>query len=166
MANNTEIQKLESQYPELFAEVQKLKSQYPEFFSQFPPELIDFVFSIETANKIAEICLENKIEDEEKVEKIAYQVTLVLLNQVPKENLSKILEGGAGLNQELAERVAAEIENRVFSQIPRAPEKKEGPIEPAQPPQSTKPEVAPAPKAKIKTESPKRKKDIYREPIE
>lgn len=99
-------------------EIQKLKSKYPEFFEQFSPELLEFLFSEETSSKIAKICLENGVEDEEKIEKIAYRVTLALFGQIPKENLTEVLEKGVKLNHETAKKISIEIKRLIFSQIP------------------------------------------------
>jgi len=139
------------------SEIQRLKSEYPEFFAQFSPDFLEFIFSEEISNEIASICLENKVEDEEIIEKIAYRVTLALLNQVPKENLAKILEKGAGLSSEIAEKISAAIEERIFSQIPEIEKKEEQLI------QSTQP-FSPITEEKKSEEPPK--KDTYREPIE
>ena len=70
-------------------ELQKLKSRYPDFFKQVSSKVLEFIFSEETSSKITKICLENEVEDEEKIEKIAYRVTLALLDQIPKENLDR-----------------------------------------------------------------------------
>lgn len=136
--------------PEKF-DVQKLKSQYLEFFERVSPKLLKFIFSEETSAEIAKICLENEIEDEEKIEKIAYRITLALLNQVPKENLVEILEKGVKLNHGTAEKIAIEIKRRIFSQISEIEKEK-------------KPTKLPEAKPDVKLR--KARKDIYREPIE
>jgi len=130
-------------------EIQKLKSEYPEFFKQISPELLEFIFSEETSSKIAQICLGNGIEDEEKIEKIAYRITLALLDQVPKENLAEILEKGVKLNHETAEKISIEVKRLIFSRIQET--------------QPTKP--SPPATEKEKPEKPT-KKDVYREPTE
>lgn len=141
------------------SEIQKLKSEYPEFFEQFSPQLLDFVLSEETAFNIAEICLENGIEEEEKLEKIAYRVGLALLvGGVPKENLAEILEEGVKINSETAQKISVEVNRLIFSQI------KEIPSEETQLTQPTTP-FPPAPEEEKKPERPS-KKDVYREPIE
>ncbi len=141
-------------------EIQKLKSEYPEFFEQFSAELLEFIFSEETSSKIAKICFEKGVEDEEKIEKIAYRVALALLNQVPKENLTEILEKGVNLSPEAAENVSTVIKQQIFSQIPGSKSE-----EPSPPP---KPGVTPPP-PKVKPEMEPRKtsgRDAYREPVE
>jgi len=147
------------------AEIQKLKNEYPEFFEQFSSELLEFVFSEKTSSKIAQICSENGIEDEEKVEKIAYRVGLVLLNQVPKENFTEILEKGATLNRQTAERISTEINRSIFSQIPEILKTAE-PTLPASPSPEVKPEVEPPLEAKPEAEPKETRRDIYREPME
>lgn len=140
------------------SEPQKLKSKYPEFFAQFSPKFLEFIFSKETSTGIARICLESDIKNEGTVEKIAYRVTLALLDQVPKENLPKILEKGAGLSRQVAEKISFAVKQRIFSQAPTTqPMKSPPPIES---------EVAPPPEAKPEIEKKEGEKDVYREPIE
>lgn len=138
-------------------EVQKLKSEYPEFFEQVSPKLLELILSEETAFNIAEICLENGIEDEEKIEKIASRVALTLLNEVPKENLAEIFEKGVKINPETAQKISIEVKRLIFSQI------EETQLEKVQLTQPTKPSSSGAGE-----ENPERssKKDVYREPIE
>jgi len=103
--------------PEEF-NIEKLKKENPEFFELFSSELLEFIFSEETSSKIAEICSENEVKEKGEIEKIAYRVTLALLNQVPKENLAEILEKGVNLDNKIAEKISNTIEKRIFSQIP------------------------------------------------
>ena len=98
-------------------EFQKLKKEYPDFFEKISSGLLSFILSEETSSLIAQICLENKIGDEEKIEKIAYQVTLALLEQTPKENLSEIFEKGMGLDSETAKKIHIEVNQLIFSQV-------------------------------------------------
>ena len=140
-------------------EFQKLKKEYPEFFEQVSPKLLEFILSEETSSKIAQICLENGVEDEEKIEKIAYQVTLALLGQTPKENLAKILEKGVKLDSEIARKVHIEVNRLIFSRIqkiqPGEIQKKRIQMEKDR---IEKDEI------EKKSEKPT-KKDVYREPI-
>jgi len=139
--------------PEEF-DIQKLKEQYPEFFKQVSPNLLEFIISKETSSKISEICLKNGIENEEKIEKIAYRITLALLGQIPKENLAEILEKGVKLDSETAKIISIEIKRLIFSQIPKSKAKETQPVKPSPPTLEEK-----------KPEKPS-KKDVYREPIE
>lgn len=139
------------------SEIQKLKSKYPKFFARFPSELLEFVFSEETSLEIASICLENGVEDEEAVEKIAYRVTLALLDQVPKENLTEIFEKGAGLDHETAKKISEAIEERIFSQTPTSQSTKSF---------SDEPETILPPETRLRTGSKERRKDGYRETFE
>ncbi len=145
-------------------EIQKLKEQHPEFFAQFPEEFWDFVLSEETAFKIMKICIKNGIENEERIEKIASRITLILLNQIPKENLTEVLMKGVGLNFDTATQISQEVEKSIFSQVPKL-SKKEKPTHPTPPPPS-KADFGPSPKVKPETKLEKPKKDIYREPLE
>ncbi|PIR72644.1 MAG: hypothetical protein COU42_00490 [Candidatus Nealsonbacteria bacterium CG10_big_fil_rev_8_21_14_0_10_36_24] len=105
-------------------EVQNLKKEYPEFFKKHSPELLEFIFSENTSSKIAEICLGNKIEDEEKIEKIANRTVSALLGEFPKENLPEVLEKGVNLEFKTAIEISEQINQLIFSQIPKTkPEK-------------------------------------------
>ena len=139
------------------SEIQKLKSEYPEFFKQVSPQLLEFVLSEETSSNTAKICLENGIEDEEKIEKIAYRVGLALLGQIPKENLAKILEKGVKINPETAQKISIEINRLIFSRIKEIQSEETQLFQPTA-------SSSPAPEE----ENPERpsKKDVYREPIE
>ena len=146
-------------------ELQKLKKEYPEFFKQFSPKLLEFIFSKETSSKIANICLENEVEDEEKIEKIAYRIALVLLGQVPKENLTEILEKGVKLDHETAKKISIEIKINIFSQIQEAQPKK---IQKEKQQIEKNGLTQPTKSSSTTEEEPKKssKEDTYREPIE
>lgn len=121
-------------------ELQKLKEIYPEFFRKTPPEVIDFVLSEKTSEKIADIAVKNGVSDEEKVEGIAQRITLVLLNKLPSGNLAMALELGVKLAPDIAKKIADEANQFISS----------------------------ASKKTITEEKPKRppSKDTYREKIE
>ena len=123
---------------------------------------MEFISSEETFSKVAEICLENGIENEEKIEKIAYRIGLVLFDQVSKENFAGILEKGVNLNREVAERISIEVNRQIFSQAPEILREEERPVPPAPP----SPEVKPSPEIKPEVEPKEKRKDTYREPIE
>ena len=97
-------------------EFEKLKKEYPDFFKKYSSGFLGFILSEETSSKIAEICLKNKIEDEEKIEKIANRVVSALLGEFPKEKLPQVLEKGIGLNPETAQKIYTEIDQFIFSQ--------------------------------------------------
>jgi len=148
-------------------ELQKLKSRYPDFFKQISPSLLEFIFSEETSSRISKICLESGLEDEEKIGKIAYRVTLALLDQVPKENLTEIFEKGVKLDHETAKKISIEIKLNIFSQIqkPRSKEiqKKEGKIDEDRLTQPANPSLSATKKIESEEFS---EKDTYQEPIE
>lgn len=142
------------------SEAQKLKSKYPEFFAQFSPDFLEFVFSKELSLEIATICLGNNIEDDETIDKITYQITLVLFNQTPKESLVKIFEKEAGLNLVIAEKISFELDESIFSQVPGSQPTKSSPL--------TKKKIilSPEPEPPPEAEAGKIKKDTYRETTE
>jgi hypothetical protein len=150
------------------SEIQKLKAQYPEFFKQFSDEFLNFVLSEETSSQIATICLENGIVDEEKVEEIAYRITLALFDQIPKESLVQRLVAEVGLSPETAKRVFQGVEESIFSKAPKGKLKemptvtKVGEVERGIKIERGKPKLTEEPKESPKTIY----KDIYREPIE
>jgi len=96
-------------------EVQKLKNDYPEFFKALPPELVDFIFSEKTAEKITGICKSNNVVDEAQIEGIAYRITLVLFKKLPGENLAMTIESGLGLKPEIARKIADEANQFIAS---------------------------------------------------
>lgn len=138
--------------PEEF-DIQKLKSEYPEFFEQIPSELLEFILSEEFSSTVAQVCLENEVTDEEKIEKIASRVVLALFGEIPQRNLAEILERGVKLNRETAEKIHLELNRLIFSQFREA-----RPVARPSPPVLEEAEEE-------KLEKPP-KKDIYREPVE
>lgn len=139
-------------------ELQKLKEEYPDFFRKTPPEIIDFVLSKQTAKQITNICGENGVADEEKIEEIAQRIAWVLLGKLPSGNLATTLELWVKLTPEIAKKIADEA-NQFISSVMAHPEKK-------LPEETTAPAYAEAPTGK--EEKPKRppSKDTYREPVE
>jgi len=156
MTNNIELQK----------ELQKLKDKYPDFLKQVPSNLLKFIFSEETSSRIAMICIESGVEDEEKIEKIAYHITLVLLDQIAEENLTEILEKEVKLDHKTAKKISIEIKLNILSKIQKIQseeiQKEESQIEKNQSTQPTKP-LLPVEEGGPKKSS---KEDTYREPIE
>lgn len=142
-------------------EIKKLKSDYPDFFEQLPPDFLDFIFSEETSSEIAEICLENNVADEEKIEKIAYQTTLALLGQIPEENLTEILEKNAELDYETAEKIAGEIKQRFLQQTDAT--ETEDSLFAAESEEETAAEIKPETDTLPDIKAGEAKKDTYRE---
>jgi len=152
--------------------IQKLRVQYSQFFEQFSDEFLDFIFSGRFPSLINQICHENGVEDEEKIEKIAYRITLVLFEQIPKENLTEVLINGANLDPETARKISLRAEELIFSKAPKI-KLKETPKE--KPVITTTAELErrlriEKEKEKLKEEKKEPPKpiqrDIYREPIE
>ncbi len=136
--------------------IEELKEKYPGFFETFPLELIEFALSEKTAQKIANICIENRITEQEMVIGIAFRVTYALFGKLPKENLAITFKDGLEIEEEKAKKIASSVNEIIFSNLPEA-----------------KSEEAPLPKKDPeKKEEPKEisesdfSKDVYREPIE
>ena len=142
-------------------EFQKLKKEYPEFFKDASDKLIELALSSETASQIAEICLKNGIEEEEKIEKIAYYISFVLLSQLPPETLPKTLEREVKIGAEKAKKIFEEVNQVIFSPIKDDLAKLYGVEKKPMPSTKEKPKEEPE-------EKPKRPpgKDVYREPVE
>lgn len=96
----------------------QLKKEYPGIFEELSLDFLEFLFSEKTSSLVAEICLQNGVEDEEKIKKIAYYITLVLLNQIPKENLTEVLINGIGLNFTTASRIFSRVNQSIFLEAP------------------------------------------------
>jgi hypothetical protein len=99
--------------------IEELKELYPAFFEAFPLNLIEFALSEDTARKIGNICIENKITDKEIVEGVAFRVTYVLFEKLPKENLFITLRDGLNIEEEKAKKMAKSIDEIIFSNIPK-----------------------------------------------
>ncbi len=136
------------------ADINELKEKYPSFFEAFSFRLIDFVLGGEMAQKIANICIENRILEQDKIEKIAYKVTFVIFGKMQKEILASSIEQDANISKEVAEKITTSVEKIILS---RAHEMKN---EVKEPPKEEKKE-----EQKIATPSPSSAKDTYREPI-
>jgi hypothetical protein len=97
--------------------LQNIKKQYPNFSKETDPELLDFILSKETSSDIARICLKNGITNEEKIEKIAHQIALVVLGQTPKENLIMALKKEAAIDFKTAKNISEKVNKTIFSEI-------------------------------------------------
>ena len=124
-----------------------------------PSDVLEALFSEETPFKISEICIKNGVEEEEKIEEIAYQIGQVLLGRLPPNELRKIFETELTLDPLIAKKISEEINLNIFSPIKDSLAKVYGEI--TFPP--TKPEVVPEKGEKPPTPP---REDVYREPIE
>ncbi len=134
--------------------IEELREKYPGFFESFPIELIEFALSEKTAQKIANICVENRITDQEKVVGIAFRITHALFGKIPKENLATAFKEELEIGEEKAEDIAASAEEIILSVAPepKSEEDSEEKIETKEAPPTTPPK--------------KEQDDAYREPIE
>jgi len=126
--------------------------------AEIDKKILDLIESEDTALKIAEICFENGIEEDEKIKEIAYQTGRVLLGDLPPEKFSNTLIDKVGLSSFLAGKIAREISDSIFYPVREslAAIYKTGIASPEKPPPGSSEE---------RPEMPKRE-DVYREPIE
>ena len=131
-----------------------LQEEYPEFFEAFSSEIIEFVLSKKTSQKIANICIENKITEKDLVEGIAFRITYVIFGKLPKENLIITLRDGLEISEEKAKKISESVDKIIFSELERIKNKKDKDIE--------KKPIKEEPAKIVKDDF---KKDAYREPI-
>jgi len=89
------------------ARVRKLSEEVPRV-------LVDLVVAEDTAIKIAKICYENGIKENERIEAICYQTGRVLLGSLYPEKFQRTLEEEVGLSSLLAQKIAREIYESIF----------------------------------------------------
>ena len=85
--------------------------------SDIPKDILDLLHSSALRRKVAEICVENRIDDEDKIRAIAYNTGEVLLGNIRIEQFQEVLEEKARIPSDLASKVAREIDQSVFSQV-------------------------------------------------
>lgn len=105
-------------------EIQKLKREGPEFFRKTSTEIINFVLSEKTSEKIADIAMKNGINNKEQIEGIAFRAAWVLLGKLPSGNLAITLELGVKLTQENAKKIADETNQFISSSMIKLKKKK------------------------------------------
>ena len=137
--------------------IEELKESYPGFFENYPFELIEFALSEKTAQKIANICIENKITEQEKVIGIAFRVTYAIFGKIPKESLAITFRDGLEIEDEKAKKIASTVNEIILSAIPDLKIEDSSSAE-------EKPEEEPEKPKEIPTKDPEG--DVYREPIE
>lgn len=136
------------------------QEKYSEILEKLSPDLIKVLLSEETPLRIAEICTENEVEEEEKIKKIAYQVGRVLLGELSPEKFQTTLEKEIKLHLLTAKKITEEINQDIFFPVKTSLEKIYK-IEIAPPAKPTK--ITPPPEEKPPTPP---SKDTYRESIE
>jgi hypothetical protein len=122
--------------------------EFSTFLENTPQKTIDFIFSEEMSNKIADICVKSGVSEEDKIEKIAYRATLALLGQLPKEKLASLFISELQIAEEASKKIADEINAFIAPFIIKS-ETDTTTTEPKE----EKPKKSPS-------------KDTYREPIE
>jgi hypothetical protein len=98
-------------------DIEKIKGDYPDFFEELSPDLLNFISSENASFKIADICLENGVISEEKIEKTAYYIISSLLRQEPEENLIMTLKNGLDINLETAKKISDGVKKNIFHRI-------------------------------------------------
>jgi hypothetical protein len=102
-----------------------LQEEYPEFFEAFPLEVIEFALSERLSQKIANICIENRITNKEMVEGIAFRITYVIFEKLPKENFIITLKDGLDIAEERAKAITESVNTIIFSELERIKNRKE-----------------------------------------
>jgi len=141
-------------------------NEEPKMISE---RIVELISAEETSSLISDICEKNNLEDEKKIEDVAYRVGLVLLGKLPPGSLASSLEKEVGIGAESSNKIVEEINQSVFSQIKEElnefygkelSEKEKGSQEEPQPlPQKTA-------EQEKETKQPPKGKDTYREKIE
>ncbi len=98
-------------------DINKIKSLYPSFFEAFSFSFIDFVIGGQMAQRIANICIENRVLDQEKIQKISYHITFVVFDKMDIDRLPSKLEEDAGVSSEIAQKITKSVNEIIFSQI-------------------------------------------------
>jgi hypothetical protein len=129
------------------------KEQDTVLLDGFPSEIKNILLSEDNTILIASICLENGVEDDKKIEKIAYQTTMLLLERISKEDFPLLIERELQIDGITARKISDEINEYILSQLPQ-PEIGGLPIE--------KNETVTVKEEKQKTAE----NDAYKEPIE
>jgi len=146
------------------------RDQLWKLYNALPVELKEAIFSTEVSEDIFNICIRNDIENKQITE-IIRCTGKVLLGVLSPDEFQNDLEKEVGLKEEVAKKVAQEINRFVFYPLKPALEKLykteiTPPTRPITEPKKTFKETAAAsPEKEEKPQAPS-KKDVYREPIE
>jgi len=130
------------------------------------PDILKIVFAERTPFQISEICIKNGVEEEEKIEEIAYQIGRVLLGKLPPNELREIFEKELTLDSLIAKKISEEINLNILSPVKDSLAKVYGKeiTPPAKPTKITPPPEATTPPEEKPLTPPA--KDVYRETIE
>lgn len=132
--------------------------------------IVEIISAEETSSVISDICSENGVEDEKKIEDVSYQVGLVLLGQLPPNLLADSLKEEVKLSEEASNNIVERIGQSIFSKVEDDlsalyAEGVEAKPEPEPEPELEKP--APSiPEPKEESKRPPKGKDTYREKVE
>lgn len=102
----------EEQTQKLTAE--QLQQMYPEL-QKTPKDILEYLLAEETAQGIASICLEFGIAEEEKLEKIAYLLGLVVLDKISLVDFRELLEDYLQVEVETSEKMMQKIRETIVA---------------------------------------------------
>ena len=137
--------------------------QVLKLLENLPPELKEVFLAANTSERIYSVCQRYGLLDE-RASKIAEYVGHVLLGVLPSEKLQETLEKKVGLKEGLAENVAREISRFIFYAVEKnLAELYIGKVK--APPKETITTVPLVTETEEKP-VPKKKPDVYHEPLE
>ena len=120
-------------------------------YDTLPNVLKDAIFSEDTAEAISNNC---KLHDVEKTSEVAKIVGRILMGLLPPELFQETLQDEVGLEQDIAKKLAIEIEHFVFNPVKNELDALYNEDRP------------PEQKVEKKEAEPPKKADTYREPAE
>ena len=99
------------------------KEQLWKLYKELPEELKNAIFSEETADAIYDSCMENGVEEKEKISQVAENAGYVLLGLIAPEEFKKILSKEINIKKEVAEKIYQRIKIFVFVPVKTSLEK-------------------------------------------
>ena len=83
-------------------------------YDKLPKELQEYIFSEEFENKITDVCIKNKIEDDVAIVSISQNVLLGIL---PPEKFQEEVIGILKLDADIAKKITDEINKIIFAPL-------------------------------------------------
>jgi hypothetical protein len=134
--------------------IQKNKEVYSEFLNSLPEKTAKIILSDDTPILIAGVCIENGLTDVEKIKKVAYQTTMVLLDNLSQDEFPIVIERELQIDKDSAKKISDGIKENIFSQAVIREEEK------------PKPKEDIATKKIVENNQKYSKNDTYKEPLE
>jgi len=132
------------------------KKQLWELYNKLPPTLKEVVFSEKAAETIYNVCEKNDID---RISDLTRYVQDVLLGILKPDEFQTTIGTGLGIEKDVAEKVAQEINRFIFYPI-------KGSLEELYNMDITPPAQMKAPGPIEKKPKPSKRKDSYREPVQ